>query len=185
MMFSERLEYGKYDFQPLQGTLRCVYGHQKPDVLRVYNENQSGWISLFQSFPFLKKHIFCARKNFGEKKSGKNIFRQKSKVYVLSYNITKGELPTRSLSHFFTRTKSGRKRKCYIVDIGYHMFWASELTFVPADSQLSVICMTDSVKAVTLNDDVVFLFILLQLQRRRSCAQLLLTDWSSSTADLH
>ena len=42
-MFSERLEYGKYDFQHLQDALRCVYGHQKSDVLRVYNEDQSGW----------------------------------------------------------------------------------------------------------------------------------------------
>ena len=32
-MFSERLEYDKYYFQHLQGALRCVYGHQKPDVL--------------------------------------------------------------------------------------------------------------------------------------------------------
>ena len=40
---SEQSLYGKYDFQHLQGALRCVYGHQKPDVLRVYNEDQSGW----------------------------------------------------------------------------------------------------------------------------------------------
>ena len=43
MMFSERLECGKYDFQHLQDALRCVYGYQKPDVLRVYNEDQSGF----------------------------------------------------------------------------------------------------------------------------------------------
>ena len=43
MMFSERLEYGKYDFQHLQGALRCVYGHQKPGVLGAQNEDQSGW----------------------------------------------------------------------------------------------------------------------------------------------
>ena len=42
MMFSERLEYGNYDFQHPQGTLRCVYGHQKSDVLRAYNEVLSG-----------------------------------------------------------------------------------------------------------------------------------------------
>ena len=41
MMFSERLEYDKYDFQHLQGALRCVYGHPKPDVLRAYNDDQS------------------------------------------------------------------------------------------------------------------------------------------------
>ena len=36
MMFSERLEYGNYDFQHLQGALRCVYKHQKPNVSSVY-----------------------------------------------------------------------------------------------------------------------------------------------------
>ena len=113
MMFSERLEYDKYDLQPLQDALRCVYGHQKPDVLRLHNEDQSGCEPIFWSFPFSKKNIFCATKNFGEKKSGKNIFLQKSKVYVLSYNITKGELLTRSLSHFFTKTKSEREKKLY------------------------------------------------------------------------
>ena len=43
MMFSKRLEYGKYDFQYLQGALRCVCGRQKPAVLSVYNEDQSVW----------------------------------------------------------------------------------------------------------------------------------------------
>ena len=32
MMFLERLEYDKYDFQHLQGAVRCVYGHKKSMV---------------------------------------------------------------------------------------------------------------------------------------------------------
>ena len=113
MMFSERLEYDKYDLQPLQGALRCVYGHQKPDVLRVHNEDQSGCESYLLEFPIFEKKYFLREKNFRRKKIRKKYFLQKSKVFVLSYNITKGELLTRSLSHFFTKTKSERKKKLY------------------------------------------------------------------------
>ena len=64
MMFSERLECGKYDFQHLQDALRCVYGHQKPDVLRVYNEDQSGWGPNDSLLPSQNEHceIFSTRR---------------------------------------------------------------------------------------------------------------------------
>ena len=129
MMFSERLEYGKYDFQHLQGTLRCVYGHQKPDVLRVYNENQSGWISLFRSFPFLKKHIFCVRKIFGEKKSEK-IFSSKIKSICLELQHNQRRASNSFSKSFFHQNKVWAVKKA-IVDIGVHMMWASDLPQPP------------------------------------------------------
>ena len=73
MMFSERLQYGKYYFQHLQGALRCVYGHQKPDVLGAHNEDQSGWGPNGSLLPSQNKHCgnFSTRrkKNFRWRKN--------------------------------------------------------------------------------------------------------------------
>ena len=69
MMFSERLEYGKYDFQYLQGALRCVCGRQKPAVLSVYNDDQSVWGPNGGLLPSPNEHFV----NFSKRR--KNIFR--------------------------------------------------------------------------------------------------------------
>ena len=46
MMFSERLEYGKYDFQHLQGTARV----QKPVHFREFSEDPSVWANNVGNF---------------------------------------------------------------------------------------------------------------------------------------
>ena len=46
MMFSERLEYGKYDFQHLQGTVRV----HKYAQFREFSEDQSVWVSNVGNF---------------------------------------------------------------------------------------------------------------------------------------
>ena len=41
IMFLERLEYDKYDFQHLQGAVRCVYGHKKKYGLLLFESIKS------------------------------------------------------------------------------------------------------------------------------------------------
>ena len=68
MMFSERLEYGKYDFQHLQGTVRV----QKPVQFRGFSANRPFLpLCTFEVFFWVcrdfQKYFSPRKKNFFEK----------------------------------------------------------------------------------------------------------------------
>ena len=69
MMFSERLEYGKYDFQHLQGTVRV----QKPVQFRGFSEYYCE-VDRFRRYAFRGFFCVCVA-------TFKNIFLQEKKTF--------------------------------------------------------------------------------------------------------